>query len=118
VLHLKNILFSKSELSSHSLEDAAGLLGRVLVDMAALEFLNRVLSLSLQNHRNIKVGKDLQGHLVQLSSYWQYFPSEQMSLSTTSKFLLSTSSDGDSTISLGSLFKDLTAPLEKKFLFS
>ena len=42
------------------------------------------------------VGKDLQDHLVQPSTYHQYFPLNHV-ISTTSKHFLNTSKDGNST---------------------
>jgi len=66
------------------------------------------------DHRIIKVGKDLSDHLVQPSTYHQYFPA--MLLTVTSSHFLNTSRDGDPTISLGSLCQCPTAFLDKLFL--
>ena len=67
-----------------------------------------------RNHRIIKIGKDLQDHLVQPSTYHQC-----CSLNCAPKYYttlsLDTSIDSDSITSLGSLFQCLTNLSEKKF---
>ena len=78
-----------------------------------------------QNHRFTKVGKDLQGHPVQPSTYHKYFPLNHVQhlngswTCTTSKCFLNTSRDSDSTTSLGSPFQcQTTLSGEKCFLIS
>jgi len=72
------------------------------------------LTLSGFFHSIIKVGKDLQDHLVQL----QPIPTMPTSLSATSPRFLDTSRDGDSTTSLGSPSQSNTTLSEKKFFLT
>ena len=67
--------------------------------------------LKKRHHRIITVEKDLYDHLVQPSTHARD-RSESMSLIATSTFSMNASRNGDSTVSLGSLFQYLTAPGE------
>ena len=69
--------------------------------------------IELQNH---KTGKDPQDHLVPLSSHYHcYHKLLNWSCSNSSRCLLNTARDSDSTTSLGRPFQCLTTLSEKKF---
>ena len=70
---------------------------------------------NLQNHRITKVEKDLQDHLVQLSTYHQYSPSKLCPLVQHLTISWTLSRDSDTTTSMVSLFQCLTTLSEKTF---
>jgi len=65
-------------------------------------------------HRITKVGKDLCDHLLQLSTYHQYFPTK-LCPSVLLNISWTPPGTGDSTTSLGSPFQLLSTLLEEKF---
>lgn len=63
--------------------------------------------------RVIKIGRDLQDHLIQTSTQNYYNHPKTLSPNTTSRCLLNTSRDGDSTTSWDNLFQCVSTLREK-----